>query len=97
MRYITWRLNWIDGYGYGPEPVAADNEATMEASAFVDEAGTHLGYLTGDLDLDLVVDYEVTELDAGEALVFALTIDDTAFMLDGGRIGTVTPDDGDAE
>lgn len=89
MRYLTWRLNWIDGCGYGPESVAADNGATMEASSFVDETGTHLGYLTGDFDLDLVVDYDVAELAAGEALAFAQTFDDTAFILDDGRIGVV--------
>ena len=94
MRYCTYRLIWIDGYGFGPEPIAYDHGSRIEASSFVDDDGIHLGYLTGDLDLGLIVDYDPTELDGEQAVAFARTIDGTAYMLDDGYIAVVVPEDG---
>jgi hypothetical protein len=91
MRYATWKLTWVDGYGYGPEQTAADNGGRLEASSFASPdvmTGTILGYLTGDVDLDLLSDWAVTELTAEEALVFAQTVSPDAFFTEGGRLTT---------
>jgi hypothetical protein len=94
MRYIVWHLTWpTPDYGYGPEPVATDNGAHLEASMWVYptvEAGTILGYLTGELDLALLAAWNATELAQADALAFASAIDPNAYILDDGRIGTTT-------
>jgi hypothetical protein len=92
MRYLQWHLTWPGDhrYGYGPEPVAADNGAHLEASGWVDptvETGTILGYLTGELDIALLADWDVVELDEAEALTFAQALNPQAFLTDDGRIG----------
>lgn len=95
MRYLTWELTWPGDhrYGYGPEPVAAGNGAHLEASMWVNptvETGTILGYLTGNLDLGLLADWNVAELNAEEALAFAQAIDPNAYITDDGVVGTTT-------
>lgn len=98
MRYLTWKLTWPgDGrYGFGPEPAVADNGGRLEASGWVDptvEAGTILGYLTGDVDLALLADWEVAELPQSEALAFARALNPEAFLTNDGRIGAPMPDE----
>jgi hypothetical protein len=94
MRYIVWHLTWPTAeYGYGPEQTAADNGAHLEASMWVNptvEAGTILGYLTGELDLALLAAWNVTELTQADALAFAAAIDPNAYLSDDGRIATTT-------
>jgi len=94
MRYIVWHLTWpTEEYGYGPEQTAADNGAHLEASMWVNpdvEHGNILGYLTGDLDLTLLADWDVTELSEADALAFAQGIDPNAYVMDGGVIYTTT-------
>jgi len=93
VRYLTWELTWPGDhrYGYGPEPVAADHGAHLEASMWVNptvEAGTILGYLTGDLDVALLAAWNVTELTQADALAFAQAIDPNAYVTDDGYIAT---------
>ena len=87
MRYVTWKLNWADDYGYGPEPLAAEHGANLEASAFCSpqtNTGTILGYLTGDLNFEAFTVYQLTEITPEEALEFAQAIAPTAhFTSDG--------------
>jgi hypothetical protein len=94
MRYITWYLTWPTAeYGYGPEQTAADNGAHLEASMWVNpdvEHGNILGYLTGDLNLALLADWDVTELSEAEALAFAVNLDAGAYVMADGIIGTTT-------
>jgi hypothetical protein len=94
MRYIVWHLTWpTEEYGYGPEQAAADNGAHLEASMWVNpdvEHGNILGYLTGDLDLALLVDWDATELSEADALAFAVNIDAGAYVMADGVIGTTT-------
>jgi len=94
MRYLTWHLTWPTAeYGYGPEQTAADNGAHLEASMWVNpdvEHGNILGYLTGDLDLTLLADWDVSELSEVEALGFAAAIDVNAYVADDGRIATTS-------
>jgi hypothetical protein len=94
MRYIVWHLTWpTPDYGSGPEQTAADNGAHLEASMWVNpdvEHGNILGYLTGDLDLALLADWDVTELSEADALAFAVNIDPGAYVMADGVIGTTT-------
>ena len=99
MRYLTWELTWPGDhrYGFGPEPVAADNGAHLEASMWVSpsvEAGTILGYLDGDMDLGLIGAWNAVELSEVEALGFSVGIDPNAYVAGDGRIGTTTELDG---
>jgi len=54
------------------------------------EHGRILGYLTGELDIELLSDWDVVKLTQEEALTFALAIDENAFVMDNGVIGTTT-------
>jgi hypothetical protein len=94
MRYLTWHLTWpTNEYGYGPEQTAADNGAHLDASMWVNpdvEHGDILGYLTGDLDIRLLSDWQTTELTEADALAFAQNIDPNAYVTDDGVIGTTT-------
>jgi hypothetical protein len=94
MRYLTWKLNWSNpDYGTGPEEKAAKNGAKLEASMWVNpdvEHGTILGYLTGNLDLTLLSDWEVQELTQFEALEYSQLIDENAYIIDNGVIATTT-------
>lgn len=92
MRYLTWKLMWPGDakYGYGPEPIVAENGGRLDASSWVDptvENGTILGYLTGDVDLTLLADWNVAELTQDEALAFAQALNPEAFLTDSGLIG----------
>lgn len=91
MRYLTWNLIWPNEgeYGLGPEPIAANNGARLEASEWVTpnvEHGTILGYLHGDFDLTLVQPFNATELTENQALEFAQSINPEAFVADDGTI-----------
>jgi hypothetical protein len=92
MRYLKWHLTWPTfDYGYGPEPVAAENGAHLAASMWVNpdvEHGDILGYLTGDLNIALLVDWQISELTEAEALAFAQNLDPNAYVMDDGTIGT---------
>lgn len=80
MKYITWSLIWKDGYGYGPEALVAENGARLESAHAKPGVanGTILGYLTGDLDLSLLSDWNVVELTQDEALAFVQQINSEA-------------------
>jgi hypothetical protein len=58
------------------------------------EHGRILGYLTGELNLDLLSDWCVESLTQEEALNFALALDENAYLLDNGVIGTMSIDNG---
>jgi hypothetical protein len=99
MEYVTWQLNWpTSEYGTGPEQTAFDNGARLEASMWVNpdvEHGRILGYLTGELDIELLSDWDAEVLTQAQALAFALALDENAFVMDDGVIGTTTRfDDG---
>jgi hypothetical protein len=93
VRYISWVLTWpgTGFYGYGPEPVAAVDGAFAEASQWVNAAGVHLGYLHGVVGVVKMADWQAKELNANQALNFAMAIDANAYVLPDGRIGTTTP------
>jgi len=59
------------------------------------EHGRILGYLTGELDIELLSDWDAEVLTQAQALAFALALDENAFVMDDGVIGTTTRfDDG---
>lgn len=98
MRYLTWKLTWPGDaqYGFGPEPVVAENGGRLEASSWVNptvEAGTILGYLTGDIDLGLLSAWLVAELTQEEALAFARALNLDASVSDDGVIGAPSSDE----
>lgn len=99
MRYCTWKLVWSeDGYGIGPEQRVEENGGSLSASMWVDggvESGTILGYATDDVDLSLLTDWSVMELSEADALQFAKSLDQTAYVADDGLIRQVRyPEDG---
>jgi hypothetical protein len=92
MEYVTWKLNWpTSKYGTGPEQAAFDAGARLEASSWVNptvEEGTILGYLTGELDLSVLSEWNVVNITPQQALDFALALDENAFVMDDGVIST---------
>ena len=93
MKYLTWKLNWNDDYGTGPEGLVGQNRAHLAASMWVVpdvETGTILGYLTGDVDLTILSDFDAQELSEADALAFAAAIDANAYVMEDGSIGTTT-------
>jgi hypothetical protein len=61
------------------------------------EHGRILGYLTGELSIELLSDWDALELTQEEALAFALALDENAFVMDDGVIGTTTRFDDDQD
>jgi len=94
MRYLTWNLHWPTiEYGTGPEQTVADNGARLEASSWVNpsvEHGSILGYFTGGVNLALLTDWNAVEVTEAQALAFAQAIDENAYVMDDGVIGTTT-------
>jgi hypothetical protein len=87
VRYLTYKLVFLTAkYGFGPEPRAAEEGATLVASSFVDGNGTHLGYLTGDCDLSVLSAWSATEVSQAAALAFAQALNADAYLLDDGII-----------
>lgn len=85
MRYLIYQLNWISGYGYGPEDIANQNNSRIEPSCFVENERI-LGYMHGELDLSLISAYQPEILTQNEALLFAKNLNETAYLLDDGTI-----------
>jgi hypothetical protein len=54
------------------------------------EHGTILGYLTGDLNVAALAQWEVSEITEVHALAFAEAIDPNAYVMEDGVIGTTT-------
>lgn len=92
MKYITWKLKWQGNYGTGPESQIAELGGNASASAWATpvQTGEILGYLTGEVDLSLLAEFEVRELSQIEALEFAKQIDQNAFIMPDGFIGTTS-------
>jgi hypothetical protein len=96
MRYLTWKLSWSEDnkYGYGPEKTAADNGGLLEASSWSIpdvETGRILGYMTNDVPLELLSEWDVVELSKEEALEFAKAVDQNAYIAGNSTIATTTP------
>lgn len=89
MRYVLYRLRWVEDKGYGPEPIVTENESFLEASAFyTNEANNsvYLGFLTGDLSLEKLSDFDALEISQQEALAFANNIYEGSLLLQRGKI-----------
>ena len=56
------------------------------------EHGTILGYLTGEVDIDILALWDATEVTEAEALAFAQNIDENAYVMDSGFIATTIPE-----
>ena len=91
MKYATWKLNWADPkYGTSPESSIVEQGGTAEASyaeGDITNGARILGYFTGKpKNLEA---WEFTEITQQEALDFVLALDETAYLLDNGRIAIV--------
>lgn len=91
MRYFIWRLNWADpNHGTGPEELASQDGACLEASMFANPdtvSGDILGYLTsGDIDVLAFAAWMLIEKSQEEALAFAQAINPAAYLLESGII-----------
>lgn len=88
MRYITYKLVWRAGYGYGPDEVLSDHDSKISgivASPNVYD-GLILAYLYGDIDLSLLENWSAVELTEGEALAFVKDINSDATLNTDGLI-----------
>ena len=70
MDYLKWKLSDNGLSGTGPEKVIAERGGHAEASAYVDDEGYRIGYLTAPADLTGLETWDVTEVTAEEALTF---------------------------
>ena len=91
MKYATWVLNFDDPkYGTGCESTIAEQGGTAEASfaeGDITNGARILGYFTGEpTGLEA---WQFTEITQQEALDFVLALDDTAYIMEDGRIGVV--------
>lgn len=94
MKYITWLLDWQDGYGYGPEAFVAESGASLvSAWSGVETDSRILGYLVGDFDVTKLSQWDAQELSENEALTFAQALDPDAFVAESGEIHTIRKDD----
>ena len=86
MRYFHYKLS--EGvWGTNPYDAVAACGSLLDPSAYVNSAGYHLAYLTGDCDPDdLDASWNATEITQSEALTFAQTIWEDAAVLVDGRI-----------
>jgi hypothetical protein len=76
MKYASWKLKFIDGYGYGPEALAESLGAKLEAGPFFgDSESTIIGYLFGELDDSKFGEYQLQILTEEECLDLAFSID----------------------
>jgi len=88
MKYATWVLNFeTPDYGTGPEASVVEQSGTAEG-AYVEgditKGARILGYFTGQpTDLEA---WSFTEITQEEALNFVLSIDDTAYISEDGKI-----------
>ena len=86
MRYFHYKLSEAL-WGTNPYDAVADCGSLLDPSAYVDDDGYHLAYVTGDCDPDdLDAEWDVNEVTESEALTFAQTIWEDAAVLGNGRI-----------
>lgn len=88
MQFVTWKLNWIDGYGYGPESLAFEHGLLFQASAFTSN-DVILGKAYGDIDPVLFSEFDLELISETEALDFAQSVESTAFITEDGDIAFV--------
>jgi len=88
MDYLKWKLSDNGLSGTGPEKVIAERGGHAEASAYVDDEGYRIGYLTAPADLTGLETWDVTEVTESEALAFCQAIWGDAEVLSNGRISS---------
>lgn len=90
MQYAIWKLNFIDGYGFGPEDKVA--QLGGKASGGPTEStvlGRILGYIYGEIDKAALQEWDFDFVNQEQALEFAKLIDPTSYFLEDGKIGSV--------
>jgi len=95
MRYATWELNWQpdERYGIGPESVIVERGGSAEGVFFTgsDPHDLIVGYVHGDVSLDDLEAWNVTEITDEQVLVLAQVLDAGAVLDTDGRIGFPRP------
>jgi hypothetical protein len=89
VNYATWKLNFVNNYGTGPEDRISELGLRAEGawvSGQVENGGTILGYLTGAVDESELTTWEVKNITQAEALAFCQALNPEAYFLDDGRI-----------
>jgi hypothetical protein len=87
VKYATWKLKFVDDYGYGPEELARQHDCTIEGAltgSSIQES--ILGYVFGELPLESFEQFDLTIVDQTEALAFAQTLDPTYSFDSNGRL-----------
>ena len=86
MTYLHYKLSEAL-WGTNPYDAVSALGGLLDPSAYVNSAGYHLAYLTGDCDPDdLDASWNATEITQSEALTFAQTIWADAAVMANGRI-----------
>jgi hypothetical protein len=90
MQYAIWKLNFIEGYGFGPEEKIA--QLGGNATGGITESspqGRILGYVYGEIDKAALQEWDFDFVSQEQALEFAKVIDPTSYFLEDGKIGSV--------
>jgi len=86
MRYFHYKLSEAL-WGTNPYDAVAARGGLLDPSAYVNDDGYHLAYVTGDCDPgDLDASWNATEITQAEALTFAQALYADAEVLPDGRI-----------
>lgn len=90
MRYATWKLFWQPDarYGSGPEAVIAERGGSAEGAFSLGPDANDLivGYIHGDISLDALDEWSMSEITKEEALALAQTINAEATINEKDRV-----------
>ena len=90
MKYATWRLNWDNGYGTGPEEAIIGQGIIVEAALAdgqIEQGARILGYVSEAVNESKLIDWDVKNVSQQEALEFSLNVNSSAYFLSNGKIG----------
>ena len=89
MRYATWTISQPEGTT--PEPAIREAEGWAEGGMMLDE-NTVLGYMSDDVDVSVLSEWNVVEKTQTQALTLAQAINPECFLADDGTIQAPPPD-----
>jgi hypothetical protein len=85
MKYATWIIK--QPQGTTPEPTIRANGGTASGGAMID-SNTVLGYLSDDVDISMLGEWNVIEKTQEQALALAQGVNPECFLADNGTIQT---------
>lgn len=89
MKYVTWKLNWENGYGTGPEEAIVAQGINVEAglaNGKVHTGANILGYVSDVVDESSLTFWDVKNISEQKALAFCEGIAENPYLLPNGKI-----------